>query len=98
MVECGNGNKIFWPHGLPNGISLSLDSKISSPNPESWREGILGKNYSESDARPAWMRGDSTKYPEGPHTHGNSDSAKVCGQPGVAKDQRNHGVYVAQEV
>ena len=55
MVEYGNGDKIFWPHSLPDGISFSLDSKISSPNPESWREGIPGKSDSESDARPARM-------------------------------------------
>ena len=57
-----HGNKIIRSRDVPNGIPCSVDTKISSQNPESRDEWVYKKTFPENIARDARGRDDRIKY------------------------------------
>jgi hypothetical protein len=51
-----HGNKSIGTFGISYGIPHSMDNEISLSRPESWREEISRKAFSESDERIAGLR------------------------------------------
>jgi hypothetical protein len=56
------GNKVIRTCSISNGVSHSLDTEISPSHPESWREGIFGKIFSEGHRAAIGMRNTKVKY------------------------------------
>ena len=80
MVYCWNGNTTIRTWSISYGISRCVDNEISSPYPESWRKGVFGKAFSESYQEYARMRDREVQYAGGPHSHGDDNSAEICGE------------------
>ena len=77
MIYCGDGESIFWARGISDTISYRVDTKISTPHPESWREGVFGQTSSESDERDARLRDRAIQYTDRSYSYGNGDSAEI---------------------
>ena len=78
MVKLKDGDIFKWPWGLQDPVSYSMDTEISAPYPESWRERLPGQAFSEDYEEYAGMQDSRIQHNEGSHTHGNDNTAKVC--------------------
>ena len=61
-------------------IPYRLDTKISPPHPESWRQGVCSETFSEGFGDDARMRDCRTEYQGGPFASGDGNSPKICSQ------------------
>lgn len=60
-----NGNKTIGVFSLSCGVSHNMDTEISLSRPESWREEVLRKMFTESDERVTGMRNSEVQYTAG---------------------------------
>ena len=80
MVYCLNGDSVIRTWCLSHGIPYCVDTQISPPYSESWREGISSQTFSESSQEHARVRNRQSQYVSRPHSHGNGDSTEVFGK------------------
>ena len=80
MIKYKDGDILKWPWSIQNPVSYSMDTEISASYPKSWHKKIPGKAFSEDCKNNAGMQDNRIQYNEGPHTHGNDDSTKICSQ------------------
>ena len=57
-----------------------MDTEISPPYPESWRERIFEQTFPEGDKEFTRLRDHPAEYYGGSHTFGDGDSTEVCGK------------------
>ena len=57
-----------------------MDTEVSPPYPESWREGISEQTFPEGDKEFTRLRAHPAEYYGGSYTSGHGDSAEVCGK------------------
>jgi hypothetical protein len=98
MIYCWNGNTAIRAWSLSYGISYSVDNEISPPYPESWRTWVFVQTFSEGIEEHAGVRDRELSCSQGPHTHGDGDSAAVCGERGDRAVERADGEYSEEKV
>ena len=84
-----SGNKAFGTFRVSYGISYSLDTEISLSRPESWRESVPGKTFSESDERVARVRNSEVQHTSRSYTYGDDNSTEICGKCSGGENKRN---------
>ena len=56
VVKWVNGNSAVRTWSIPNRVPYCLDTKVSTPHPESWCTRVLGKGSREGCSGYAWVR------------------------------------------
>ena len=90
LVNWVNGNPAFWTWCLSNRVPYYLDTKVSSPHPESWRSGLFAQTFSENSPEHAWMWNHWAKYPgwSYPFTYGYT--SEICSKWCCGSNKRDY--------
>jgi len=62
MVNFSHGKSFFWSWSISEGISYSMDTEISPPNPEFWNAWIFKKTFPKGNEGDAGLREGRVEY------------------------------------
>ena len=62
MVNFSHGKSLFWSWSISDGISYSMDTEISPPNPEFWNAWIFEKTFPKGNEGDAGLREGRVEY------------------------------------
>ena len=62
MVNFSHGKSFFWSWSISDGISYSMDTEISPPNPEFWNAWIFEKTFPKGNEGDAGLREGRVEY------------------------------------
>ena len=82
MVNFSHGKSFFWSWSISDGISYSMDTEISPPNPEFWNTWIFEKTFPKGNEGDAGLREGRVEYADWSYPYDNGDSAKVWSECG----------------
>ena len=80
MIESKGADTVIGAYGISDRVPHRMDTEISPPYPESWRERLPPASFFEGSERYAGMRDGGVFHPGRPYPHGNGDSSEIFGK------------------